>query len=46
MLILAIYVDDILLFHNNVWVATSVKKKLKTDFDMKYPNTAKECLGI
>lgn len=45
-LVLAIYVDDILIFSNDVEMKTALKKNLHEKFQMKDIGTAKYILGI
>lgn len=45
-LIIAIYVDDLLIFWKNASVLDHIKKALNTSFKMKDLGTAKCCLGI
>lgn len=46
MTILAIYVDDILIFSNDTMFRENLKKKLSSQFKMKILGKAKQCLGL
>lgn len=45
-LIVAIYVDDLLVFSNNKKLRENLKKNLMSNFDMKDLGVAKQCLGM
>lgn len=46
MTFLSIYVDDFLMFTNDTSYCNQLKKKLMTDFKMKFLGKAKQCLGL
>jgi hypothetical protein len=46
MLIVALYVDDLLIFSNDIKEIEILKKQLHTKFDMKDLGEATYCLGI
>lgn len=45
-LIVAIYVDDLLIFSNNKKLRENLKKNLMSNFEMKDLGIAKQCLGM
>lgn len=45
-LVIAIYVDDFILFYNDQVLTTQIKEKLKESFEMKDLGAIKRCLGM